>query len=163
MFWMSQWMPVIKRSEREQRPMPSMCVTCPIDQLIAEISDWRGLKTSAAWLLRLKAMLLGGICLFRLVELLKTEVAIICFCRQQRFSEEISTLSSKKAAVSRVSPIYRLDPVLKGAKQPFHRLQRPACFYGHSQTSSSESGPWWANSLSTVRRIFWIKNACSCC
>lgn len=41
--------------------MPSVCVTCPIDQLIAYFSDWRGLKTAVAWLLRLKAMLLGKV------------------------------------------------------------------------------------------------------
>lgn len=179
---MSQWTPLIKKSERGQQPMPSVCVTCPIDQLIAYFSDWRGLKTAVAWLLRLKAMLLGRShqwkhleaamvgnpvetlvprsCILKLAELLKAEVAIIPFC-QQRFSEEICGLSSKKATVSRQSPLYRLDPVLKEAKHPLDRLQIAACFYAYLQTSTSESKPLWANSLSTVRRIFWINNACS--
>lgn len=93
-------------------------------------------------------------CILKLAELLKAEVAIIPFC-QQRFSEEICGLSSKKATVSRQSPLYRLDPVLKEAKHPLDRLQRAACFYAYSQTSTSESKPLWANSLSTVRRIFF--------
>lgn len=46
-------------------------------------------------------------------ELFKGENAIVCFCQQQRFKEEISTLSSKNATVSRRSSIYRLDLVLE--------------------------------------------------
>lgn len=81
--------------------MPSVCVTCPIDQLFAYFSDWRGLKTAVAWLLKKKAMLLGQShpwkqleaavvgnpvetlvprsCILTMAELLKSEVAIITF------------------------------------------------------------------------------------
>lgn len=41
------------------------------------------------------------------------ERAIIGYCQGQRFSEEISALSSRKATVSRQSCIYKLDPILE--------------------------------------------------
>lgn len=44
--------------------------------------------------------------------LLEAELAIIRYCQQQRFGEEIATLSSGKATVSRQSIIYRLNPYL---------------------------------------------------
>lgn len=111
----------------------------PTDQLIAYFSDWKKLRTAVAWILRLKAMLWAQSRSRKQVEasvtkdpegrqratvtstkgkltlddLLEAEVAIIRYCQQQKFSEEIAALSSGRGTVSRRSPIYRLDPVLE--------------------------------------------------
>ncbi len=45
-------------------------------------------------------------------DLMEAELAIICYCQQQRFSEEITALSSGKDVVSKQSAIYKLDPWL---------------------------------------------------
>lgn len=46
-----------------------------------------------------------------ILTLLETAVAIIHYCQAQKYSEEISALSSGRTALSRHSPIYRLDPI----------------------------------------------------
>lgn len=45
-------------------------------------------------------------------DLMEAELAIICYCQQQRFPEEIAALSSGKDVVSKQSAIYKLDPWL---------------------------------------------------
>ncbi|GAA6087678.1 uncharacterized protein LOC121815834 [Tachysurus ichikawai] len=45
-------------------------------------------------------------------DLMEAELAIICYCQQQRFPEEIAALSSGKNTVSKHSIIYKLDPWL---------------------------------------------------
>lgn len=104
-------------------------MSSPTEQLIAYFSAWRRLKTTVALLLRLKAMLLEQrhmrkqleedssqdssvqaerqqvksvprSSILTLDKLLKAQVSIIRFCQRQRFSEEISALSSKRATVS---------------------------------------------------------------
>lgn len=46
-----------------------------------------------------------------LEDILEAEVAIIRYCQQQKFGEEIAALSSGRETVSRRSSIYRLSPV----------------------------------------------------
>ncbi len=97
---------------------------------------------SVAWLLELKRMLLRRICRRResdtgdankqsslaqgnpiikdttggqtllAEDLMEADMAIICYCQQQRFPEEIAALSSGKDTVSKQSAIYKLDPRL---------------------------------------------------
>ncbi len=43
---------------------------------------------------------------------MEAKMAIICYCQQQRFPEEIAALSSGNDTVSKQSAIYRLDPWL---------------------------------------------------
>lgn len=110
-------------------------------QLIDYYSDWMKLKVAVAWILKVKKTLLGIIHGRQLQEalnsrkaishvdnhgtkaksgkvalssedLLEAELAIIQYCQQQPFEEEISMLSSGKTTASRKSPIYRLDPYL---------------------------------------------------
>lgn len=102
-------------------------------RLIAHFSDWRRLKIAAAWFLKLKRMLLNrtrkkgesetsdtnmlnatapkGQAL-TVEDLCEAELAIIRYCQQQRFGEEIDTLSAGKRTVSRQSTLYKLDPQL---------------------------------------------------
>lgn len=47
-------------------------------------------------------------------DLLEAELAIVQYCQQQRFSEEITMLSTENGAVSRQSVLYKLDPRLDG-------------------------------------------------
>lgn len=94
-------------------------------------SDWRKLKVSVAWFLRLKKHLLelsqqqrglkisepqtdkqkGSILTPN--DLLEAELAIIRYCQQQRFVDEISSLLSEKRTVSKQSSICKLDPTLE--------------------------------------------------
>lgn len=105
----------------------------PIDQLISHLSDRMRLRIAVAWFLRLKAKLLGWsrhrkqlvsveeqhVILaprsgtLMLDEVSGAEDAIIRYRLQQRFSEDISAPSSKKATVSRCRAIYKLDPFLE--------------------------------------------------
>lgn len=100
-------------------------------RLIVYFSDWRRLKVAVAWYLKLKRMLLNkvhrrresessssattdnAIALKRqaltVEDLYESELAIIRYCQQQRFSEEIATLSAGKGAVSRQSSLYKLE------------------------------------------------------
>ncbi|KAK0141947.1 hypothetical protein N1851_020380 [Merluccius polli] len=99
--------------------------------LISYFSDWRKLKVSVAWLLRLRKLLLyrvrrrkepdtasstqsstelkGGLTVENLSE---SESAIFRFCQRQRFDEEIAALSAGKT-VSKQSVLYKLDPRLE--------------------------------------------------
>lgn len=45
-------------------------------------------------------------------DLIEAELAIICYCQQQGFPEEIAALSSGKDIVSKQSAIYKLGPWL---------------------------------------------------
>lgn len=185
----------------------------PTDQLVSYFSDWRKLKRTAAWFLRLKAVLLerarwrkllkeplviqseetsqsssrqtdgkGFIMIPRsksltVDDLSEAEAAVIKYCQQKRFEEEIASLSSKKAAVSRQSPIYRLDPVLvDGLLRVGGRLSRGAMpeevkhpiilskeqhvamlilKYVHQNLGHAGR----AHTLSSVRKKFWITKA----
>lgn len=99
---------------------------------------------------------------------MKIEVAIIRYCPQLRFQEEIAVLSSSRATVICYSSIYRLDPGLedgllrvggrlsKGAmpeeaKRPFI-LSRTSVFLG---LSSSMCIRTWAivNIVSTMSAV----------
>ncbi len=112
------------------------------NRLMAYFSVWRRLRVSVAWLLKLKRMLLRRICkrkesdtadankqstlvlgnqivkdttggqTLSAEDLMEAEMAIICYCQQQRFPEEIAALSSRKDTVSKQSAIYKLDPWL---------------------------------------------------
>lgn len=180
----------------------------PTYQLIVYFSDWRRLKTSVAWLLRLKSLLLQRVglkrqlidsvagtrkgadhqnssqtrttissCVLTVDELLEAEEAIIRYCQQVRFQEEITALSSGRCTVSRHSSIYRLDPVLedgllrvggrlsKGAmpeevKHPFI-LSKDQHISGlilkHVHNNLGHSGR--SHTLSAVRRKYWITNS----
>ncbi|XP_063042981.1 uncharacterized protein LOC134437423 [Engraulis encrasicolus] len=99
--------------------------------LISYFSDWRKLKVTVAWLLRLRKLLLyrarrrkepaaasstqdstepkGRLTIQNLSE---AETAIIRFCQRQRFEEEIAVLSAGKT-VSKKSVLYKLDPRLE--------------------------------------------------
>lgn len=111
-------------------------------KLMNSFSEWTKLKTSVAWFLRLKSVLLelrrkrkevagsstrpekvveemekakdalGGQSL-SVADLSRAEVAIICFSQQATFKEEISSLENGAAGVRKTSNIYRLDPVLQ--------------------------------------------------
>nr|XP_054593653.1 uncharacterized protein LOC129160674 [Nothobranchius furzeri] len=114
----------------------------PTSKLIAYHSDWQKLKVAVAWFLKIKEVLLRlskerkqisisdvpavnltrklqefkkslgnqGLSLDNLKE---AENAIIAFCQQERFSEEITALTAGKAEVSKKSSIYKLDPVFQ--------------------------------------------------
>lgn len=101
------------------------------DHLMLYFSAWRKIKVSVAWFLRLKKHLLelshhkrrfkisepqtdkqkGSILTPK--DLLEAESSIICYCQQQRFVDEISSLLSEKRTVSKQSSIYKLDPTWK--------------------------------------------------
>ncbi len=111
------------------------------DSLIRYFSDWKRLKVSVAWFLRLKgilkelsrvrkeskasgntqtghverqkAKLTQGRSVLMPNDLLEAESAIIRYCQRQRFQDEISSLMSERRTVSRQSSIYKLDPVLE--------------------------------------------------
>jgi len=110
-------------------------------------------------------------------DLEEAELAVICYCQQQRFAPEISSLLSEKHTVSRQSSIYKLDPILengllwvggrlsKGAmpseeKHPLILskeqhiskllLRNMHQLLGHSGRN---------HTLSTLRRKYWITNA----
>lgn len=175
-------------------------------QLMVYFSDWRRLKVAVAWFLRLKEILRSmrnkkkrpqpysdnPICkgttkekvkktqLYRLSskDLLEAELAIIRFCQQQRFGEEVATLSSGKGSVSRHSSIYRLDPYLddkgllrvggrltKGSlpeeiKHPFVLAKDQhvaSLILKHIHQQLGHSGR--NHTLSTLRRRYWITKA----
>ncbi|KAI7802084.1 hypothetical protein IRJ41_024663 [Triplophysa rosa] len=111
-------------------------------RLMAYFANWRKLQVAVAWFLKLKRMLLRRIRKKRELDtadtnkqnalvqancrventtggqtlsaedLMEAELAIICYCQQQRFPEEIAAMSSRKDLVSKQSVIYRLDPWL---------------------------------------------------
>lgn len=102
---------------------------------------------------------------------------MIKYCQQKRFEEEIASLSSKNAAVSRQSPIYRLDPVLvDGLLRVGGRLSRGAMpeevkhpiilskeqhvatlILKYVHQSLGHAGR--AHTLSSARKKFWITKA----
>ena len=105
------------------------------NRLVAYFSDWRRLKVAAAWFLKLKGILqrkihrrkgpeaidahkqrviVSGGKALSADDLLEAELALIQYCQQQRFSEEITMLSTENGAVSRQSVLYKLDPRLDG-------------------------------------------------
>lgn len=176
----------------------------PTDQLITYFSDWHKLKVSVAWLLRLRCILLekihkegrranslrsqdGGMSQsggkkgkahLSLQEIRQAEHAIIRFCQNQRFREEIATLSAGQS-VSKNSEIYKLDPVLdegllrvggrlnnaslpEESKHPLI-LSKDQCvsslilLYIHKQVGHGGRN----HMLSTLRRRFWITKASS--
>lgn len=102
-------------------------------RLIAHFSDWKRLRVAVAWFLKYKRMLqershkrkesktsyvgmqsvpVHERCTLSIEDISEAELAIIRFCQQQRFSEEIATLSAGKGTVSKQSPLYKLDPRL---------------------------------------------------
>lgn len=107
---------------------------------------------------------------------LEAEIAIIRYCQQQRFKEEISVLLSK-AAVSRRSSIYRLDPMVEeGLLRVGGRLNRGAMpeeikhplilakdqhismlILKHVHQTLGHGGR--THTLSKVRKRFWITKA----
>lgn len=113
------------------------------DRLVSYFSDWKRLKVAVAWFLRLKTMLLelsrgrkgleatGNVqadqrervkvtitsehdTVLTPKDLEKAELAIVRYCQQQRFQDEITSLLSEKGIVSRQSAIYKLDLKLLG-------------------------------------------------
>lgn len=115
----------------------------PTIRLMNSFSSWTKLKTSVAWFLRLKGILLqlsrkrkdlasaSPIPPARLVEemkraretvgsqtlsvcdLIRAETAIVCYSQHTTFREEIGLLQSGASLARGKSDIYRLDPVLK--------------------------------------------------
>jgi len=112
------------------------------DRLLNYFSDWKRLKVAVAWFLRLKKMLFelsrgrkaleatGNVQadqrervkvtsitskqdILTPKDLEKAELAIVRYCQQQRFQDEITSLLSEKGTVSRQSTIYKLDPILE--------------------------------------------------
>ncbi|XP_030596228.1 uncharacterized protein LOC115787620 [Archocentrus centrarchus] len=173
------------------------------DQLMTYFSDWRKLKVSVAWFLRLKGLLLqlsrqrrglkdshpqagqrvvqkatvtSKVKTLTLKDLLEAELVIICYCQQQRFGDEISSLSNK-GTVSRQSSIYRLDPILEdGMLRVGGRLSKGAMpleekhplilskdqhisrlILKHIHQSLGHSGR--NHTLSALRKRYWITNA----
>lgn len=172
------------------------------DQLIRYFSDWRRLKRAVAWFLRLKSILMEKVrwrkqlkgtktlqssktsgqvfratprdSILTVKDLVEAETAVVIYCQQQQFQEEIAALSSMKATVSRQSPLYRLDPVLvdgvlrvggrlsKGAmpeesKHPIIlcKEQYPtALILKHMHQNLGHAGR--AHTLSSVQKKFWI-------
>ena len=177
----------------------------PTDQLIIYFSDWKRLKKAAAWFLLLKAVLLekarwrkrlkGPVTIqsnaadgqsftatprgsvLTVDDLLEAENAVVRYCQQQQFKEEIAALSSTKAAVSRQSSLYKLDPVLvDGLVRVGGRLSRAAMpeeskhpvilskeqhlaalILKHVHQSLGHAGR--THTLSSVRKKFWITKA----
>lgn len=175
------------------------------DQLIRYFLDWRRLKRAVAWFLRLKSILMEEVhwrnqlkgtktvqssktsgqvfkatprdSILTVKDLVAAETAVVIYCQQQQFQEEIAALSSMKATVSRQSPLYRLDPVLvdgvlrvggrlsKGAmpeesKHPIIlcKEQYPiALILKHMHQNLGHAGR--AHTLSSVRKKFWITKA----
>lgn len=170
------------------------------DQLMSYFSDWKKLKVSVAWFLRLKGILLersrSRKCLKACVnirvkrsktaikhrnilmpnDLVEAELAIIRYCQQQRFQDEISSLLSERT-VSRQSSIYKLDPILEdGLLRVGGRLSKGAMplEVKHPLILSKEQhismlilkdihqllGHSGRNhTLSALRRKFWITSA----
>lgn len=124
-------------------------------QLITYFSDWKKLKRSVAWILKLKTTLLEMIrkknqlshgaankveeerkkrwraaCGNQSLtpdDLTRAETAIVRFTQQQRYQEEFAVLTSGKGEVKRESSIYKLDPILKdGLLRVGGRLRRAA-------------------------------------
>ncbi|PWA32804.1 hypothetical protein CCH79_00018048 [Gambusia affinis] len=110
-------------------------------------------------------------------DLLEAELAIVRYCQQQRFEDEISCLLSKTGTGGRQSSIYKLDPILdNGLLRVGGRLSKGAMpmeekhplilskdqhvsrlilksihqLLGHSGRN---------HTLSTLRRKYWITNA----
>lgn len=110
-------------------------------------------------------------------DLLGAEEAIVHYCQQQKFSEEISALLSEKMSVKRQSSIYRLDPFLEnGLLRVGGRLSKAAMpeevkhplllgndqhismlILKHVHESLGHSGR--NHTISTVRKKFWITNS----
>ncbi len=166
--------------------------------LMAYFSSWMKLKVSVAWFLRLKGLLLEK-CRRRnetvapstskprsdmprgralsAKELFEAELAIIQYCQQQRFAEEIAALSSGKTTVSKHSVLYRLDPYLdNGLLRVGGRLAKGSLpeetkhplllskdqhiatlILKHIHTQLGHSGR--NHTLSTLRRKYWVTNA----
>lgn len=168
------------------------------NRLIAHFSDWRRLKVAVAWFLKLKEILRNKSYKRRaseasntqrqreivserrtlsLDDLCEAELAIIQYCQQQRFSEEIAKLSSENGAVSRQSILYKLDPRLDGrllrvggrltkgalpeeTKHPLilSKDQHVATLIlKHIHQQLGHSGR--SHVLSTLRRRYWITGA----
>ena len=109
------------------------------DQLMTYFSDWKRLKVSVAWFLRLKTILLelsrkrkdlnpsaqaGQVKrlkpkvnpeshILTPKDLLEAELAIIHYGQQHRFKDESTSLTSETETVSRYSFIYKLDLILE--------------------------------------------------
>lgn len=110
-----------------------------------------------------------------LEDLTEAETAIISFCQQERFPEEIAALNSSNPEIPRSSNIYKLDPVLEnGLLRVGGRLSRAAIKHplilSKDQHISHlilrhfhlELGHGGRNHvLSTARRKFWITNGVS--
>lgn len=167
-------------------------------RLMAYFSDWMKLKVSVAWFFKLRSILLerqrqrreengfnstksrphapAGQALSA-KDLQEAELAIIQYCQQQRFGEEIAALSSGETTVSRQSVIYRLDPYLDNGilrvggrltrgslpeetKHPIilHKDQHIVTLiirYIHKQLGHSGRN----HTLSTMRRRYWVTSA----
>ncbi len=123
-------------------------------QLISYFSDWKRLKRSVAWILKLRKTLLEMSqrrnqlshenadkveqeiqCIKAALgnqsltpdDLWRAENAIIRFTQRQRFPDELAVLSSGKGEVKKNSPIYKLDPILEdGLLRVGGRLSRAA-------------------------------------
>ncbi|KAK0135606.1 Proteoglycan 4 [Merluccius polli] len=123
-------------------------------QLITYFSDWKKLKRSVAWILKLKTTLLEmsrkrnqlshkaadkveqemkgwkaahGNQSLTPDDLMRAETAIIYFAQQQRYPEELAALNSGKGEIKRESSIYKLDPIVKdGLLRVGGRLSRAA-------------------------------------
>ncbi|XDV39580.1 hypothetical protein PO909_008806 [Leuciscus waleckii] len=121
----------------------------------------------------------------------KKELAIIRYCQQQRFGEEIAMLSAGNSTVSRRSTIYRLDPRLDdGLLRVGGRLTRSSLpesikhplilskdqnvatlILRHIHQQQGHSGR--NHTLSTLRKKYWVTSAnsavrrviteCVCC
>lgn len=177
------------------------------DNLLTYFSDWSRLKAAVAWFLRLKAVLLelsrrrkdgkaSNNAQVDLMEgsrtaitpmsniltpkdLLEAELSIIHYCQQQRFGDEISSLSSGKGTVNRQSSIYELDPILEsGLLRVGGRLSKGAMplkekhpvilskdqyisklILKHYHQRLGHSGR--NHTPSALRRKYWISNATS--
>lgn len=114
-----------------------------------------------------------------LKNLAEAETAIVAFCQQERFPDEIAALTSKNPVIPRSSSIYRMDPVLEGGLlRVGGRLSKAAIPEGlkhplilskdqhiaylilhHFHLQLGHGGR--SHVLSSVRRKFWITNGIS--
>lgn len=95
-------------------------------QLIMYFSDWRKLKRSVAWILKIRKTLLErsqtrkqrtqekliGNAFLTPDDLSEAETSILRFTQQETFHDEIAVLSSGKCEVKE-SILYKLDPILE--------------------------------------------------
>ncbi|KAI2646661.1 NEDD4 family-interacting protein 2 [Labeo rohita] len=114
-----------------------------------------------------------------LKNLTEAETAIVAFCQQERFPDEIAALTSKNPVIPRSSSIYRMDPVLDGGllhvggrlskaaipedlKHPLILSKDQHISYlilHHYHLQLGHGGR--SHVLSSVRRKFWITNGIS--